>query len=108
MLAARRTKQGSTALSTRIGINGFGRIGRQSLQGHPRAPPRQLEVVAVNDLVATETNAHLFSYDTTYGRYDGDGRASGDGAIVVDGHAIRAFSERTPPPCRGESWASTS
>ena len=58
---------------------------------HPRAPP-ELEVVALNDLAPTDTNAHLFRYDSTYGRYSGE-VTSGDGEITVDGHAIQAFSE---------------
>jgi glyceraldehyde 3-phosphate dehydrogenase len=80
---------------TRIGINGFGRIGRQSLKAILERHPDQLEVVAINDLAPTNTNAHLFKYDSTYGRYDGDVTA-GDGRITVDGHEIRAFSEKDP------------
>src|SRR5688572_16826064 len=57
--------------------------------------PDELEVVAVNDLADDETNAHLFKYDSTYGRYEGEVRA-GDNEIVVDGRSIRSFSERDP------------
>ena len=80
---------------TRIGINGFGRIGRQTLKAILERHPDMLEVVAINDLAPTATNAHLFKYDSTYGRYPGEVSA-GDGQITVDGHAIRAFSERDP------------
>jgi glyceraldehyde 3-phosphate dehydrogenase len=80
---------------TRIGINGFGRIGRQTLKAMLERHPDQLEVVAVNDLADDETNAHLFKYDSTYGRFAGEVRA-GDSAIVVNGHEIRSFSERDP------------
>ena len=80
---------------TRIGINGFGRIGRQTLKAILERHPDMLEVVAINDLAPTATNAHLFKYDSTYGRYPGEVSA-GDGQIAVDGHAIRAFSERDP------------
>jgi len=82
-------------LSTRIGINGFGRIGRQSLRTIMERHPDSLEVVAVNDLQPVATSAHLFKYDSTYGRYDGD-VSSTDTTITVDGHEIRAFSEKDP------------
>jgi glyceraldehyde 3-phosphate dehydrogenase len=79
---------------TRIGINGFGRIGRQTLKAMLERHP-ELEVVAINDLAPTATNAHLFKYDSTYGSFAGEVSA-GDGEIVVDGHRIRAFSEKDP------------
>ena len=82
-------------MTTRIGINGFGRIGRQTLKAMLERHPDELEVVAVNDLADDETNAHLFKYDSTYGRFAGEVRA-GDSAIVVDGREIRSFSERDP------------
>ena len=80
---------------TRIGINGFGRIGRQTLKAIMERHPDQLEVVAINDLAPTATNAHLFKYDSTYGRYPGEVSA-GEGQITVDGHVIKAFSEKDP------------
>jgi glyceraldehyde 3-phosphate dehydrogenase len=80
---------------TRIGINGFGRIGRQTLKAMLERAPDRLEVVAINDLAPTATNAHLFKYDSTYGRYPGEVTA-GDGQITVDGHVIKAFSEKDP------------
>jgi glyceraldehyde 3-phosphate dehydrogenase len=80
---------------TRIGINGFGRIGRQTLKAILERHGDELEVVAINDLAPTATNAHLFKYDSTYGRYDGEVSA-GDDSITVDGHEIRAFSEKDP------------
>jgi len=82
-------------VTTRIGINGFGRIGRQTLKAMLERHPDELEVVAVNDLADDETNAHLFKYDSTYGRFDGTVEA-GDNEIVVDGSHIRSFSERDP------------
>ncbi|HET9498338.1 MAG TPA: type I glyceraldehyde-3-phosphate dehydrogenase [Candidatus Limnocylindria bacterium] len=82
-------------MSTRIAINGFGRIGRQTLRAILERHPDELEVVAVNDLAPTATNAHLFRYDSTYGRYPGEVRAT-ETEIVVDGHAIRACSEKDP------------
>ncbi len=80
---------------TRIGINGFGRIGRQTLKAMLERHPDKLEVVAINDLAPTATNAHLFKYDSTYGRYHGE-VSSGEGQITVDGHVIKAFSEKDP------------
>ena len=82
-------------MSARVGINGFGRIGRQVLRAAMERHPDELEVVAVNDLAAPEANAHLFKYDTNYGRYPGSVQAV-DGGIEVDGRRIRSLSERNP------------
>jgi len=82
-------------MTTRIAINGFGRIGRQTLRAVLERHPDDLEVVAVNDLAPTATNAHLFRYDSTYGRYPGSVE-EGDGEIVVDGRHIRTHSEKDP------------
>ena len=82
-------------MTTRIGINGFGRIGRQVLRATMERHPDELEVVAVNDLADPKSNAHLFKYDTNFGRYPGTVEAT-DGAIVVDGQAIKSVSERDP------------
>ena len=82
-------------MTTRVGINGFGRIGRQSLKAMLERHPGDLEVVAVNDLAPTATNAHLFKYDSTYGRFDGE-VSSGEGVIRIDGREIRTFSEKDP------------
>ena len=80
---------------TRIGINGFGRIGRQVLRAAMERHPSKLEVVAVNDLADPETNAHLFKYDTNYGVYPGTVEAK-DGSIVIDGKAVKVLSDRDP------------
>jgi len=82
-------------VSTRIGINGFGRIGRQTLKAILERHPDSLEVVAINDLAPVATNAHLMKYDSTYGRFDGEVTA-GEGAITVNGREIKAFSEKDP------------
>jgi glyceraldehyde 3-phosphate dehydrogenase len=82
-------------MAVRVGINGFGRIGRQSMRAIMERHPGTLEVVAVNDLVDTETNAHLVKYDSTYGRFPGTVRAEGD-AIVVNDHRVQVFAERDP------------
>lgn len=82
-------------MATRIGINGFGRIGRQVLRAIIRYHSSELEVVAVNDLADTETNAHLLKYDSNYGRFNGTVEASED-AIIVDGRPIRITAKRDP------------
>ena len=82
-------------MATRIGINGFGRIGRQVTRAIAERYPQKLEVTAVNDLADAETNAHLFKYDTNYGVYPGTVEPR-DGSLVIDGKAIRVFSERDP------------
>jgi glyceraldehyde 3-phosphate dehydrogenase len=82
-------------VTTRIGINGFGRIGRQTLKAMLERYPEDLEVVAVNDLADAETNAHLFKYDSTYGRYEGTVRAE-DGKLLIDDRPISVLAERDP------------
>ena len=74
-------------MKTRIGINGFGRIGRLTLRALLKNHQDELEVVAVNDLADTRTNAHLLKWDSTYGGYPGTVEAS-DTAITVDGKEI--------------------
>jgi glyceraldehyde 3-phosphate dehydrogenase len=82
-------------MATRIGINGFGRIGRLTLRTILERHPDTLEVVAINDLVDAETNAHLFKYDTVYGTFPGEAKAA-DGAICVNGKSIKVHAERDP------------
>ncbi len=82
-------------MATRIGINGFGRIGRQVLRAVLENYPDKLEVVAVNDLADTATNAHLFKYDTNYGTYPGKVEAR-EKSIFIEGHEVRVLSERDP------------
>ncbi|HIF73158.1 MAG TPA: type I glyceraldehyde-3-phosphate dehydrogenase [Dehalococcoidia bacterium] len=80
---------------TKIGINGFGRIGRQVFRTIQERHGDTLEVVAINDLGDAATNAHLFKFDSTYGRYSGTVEAE-DGALVIDDRKITSFSERDP------------
>jgi glyceraldehyde 3-phosphate dehydrogenase len=82
-------------MPTRVGINGFGRIGRQVLKAIHERQAGKLEVVAVNDLTDTETNAHLLKYDSNYGIFDA-GIEAGDGVIRVAGRDIRVLAERDP------------
>jgi glyceraldehyde 3-phosphate dehydrogenase len=80
------------SMSTRIGINGFGRIGRSFLR---MADERELEVVAINDLTDTVTLAHLLKYDSTYGRF-GRPVDCDETSISVDGRRIAVTAERDP------------
>jgi glyceraldehyde 3-phosphate dehydrogenase len=80
---------------TKVGINGFGRVGRQALRIARERYPEELEVVAINDLFDPATNAHLFKYDTNYGIYSGSVEVVGND-LVVDGETIRVLAERDP------------
>ena len=82
-------------MATRIGINGFGRIGRLSLRTILDRHPEELEVVAINDLTDTKTNAHLFKYDSTYGPFKGTVDHD-DQALHINGKAIKVFADREP------------
>ncbi|NJD29095.1 MAG: type I glyceraldehyde-3-phosphate dehydrogenase [Chloroflexi bacterium] len=81
-------------MTVRVGINGFGRIGRQSLKAILERAP-DLEVVAVNDLVDTSLNALLFKHDSTYGAYEGTVDHTDD-ALVIDGREIKVLKEKDP------------
>ena len=81
-------------MTTRVGINGFGRIGRQTLKAIIERAP-ELEVVAVNDLIDTATNALLFKHDSTYGAYPGTVEHTDD-AIVVDGKVVKVLQVASP------------
>jgi glyceraldehyde 3-phosphate dehydrogenase len=81
-------------MTVRVGINGFGRIGRNFLRA-ARTQGDAVEVLALNDLTDARTNAHLLRYDTTHGRFDGEVRTEGD-ALIVDGARIRVLAEREP------------
>ena len=85
--------------ATRIGINGFGRIGRQVLKAALERRGDELEVVAINDLADTRTNAHMFKYDTNYGVSASSVEAEDD-AIVIDGNRIAVIAERDPAALR--------
>ena len=82
-------------MTTKIGINGFGRIGRLTIRTINQYHKGKLEVVAVNDLTDTKTNAHLLKWDSTYGPYPGKVEASEE-AIIVDGKEVKVLSERDP------------
>ena len=82
-------------MATKVGINGFGRIGRQVLKAILERHPQELEVVAINDLTDPETNAHLFRFDSTYGRFKGEVSVESN-SLRVNGTALSVFSEREP------------
>ena len=82
-------------MAVKIGINGFGRIGRQVLKAIRDYYPETLEVVAFNDIGDTKTMAHLLKYDSTYGRFNGAVEVVDDG-LMVDGKKVRVFKETDP------------
>ncbi|MDE1989636.1 MAG: type I glyceraldehyde-3-phosphate dehydrogenase [Betaproteobacteria bacterium] len=83
-------------MAVRIGINGYGRIGRNVLRALYETGNRQgLQIVAINDLGNPETNAHLTRYDTAHGKFKAD-VAVRDDAMVINGDVIRVFSQRNP------------
>ncbi len=82
-------------MAIRVGINGFGRIGRNVVRAAKALGKGHIDFVAVNDLTDTKTLAHLLTYDSVHGRFNGsvEGR---EGAIVVDGDEMKVFSEKDP------------
>ena len=82
-------------MATRIGINGFGRIGRQVVRAAKIQGVADLDFVAVNDLTDTKTLAHLFKYDSVHGTYQGDVEAGKD-SIIIDGDEIKILSQKDP------------
>ncbi len=81
-------------MPVRVGINGFGRIGRNVFRAAKKAGA-DIEFVAVNDLTDTKTLGHLVKYDSILGKYDGTVEVEDD-AIIVDGQTIKVFAERDP------------
>ncbi|MGQ9478264.1 MAG: type I glyceraldehyde-3-phosphate dehydrogenase [Candidatus Bipolaricaulia bacterium] len=82
-------------MAVKVGINGFGRIGRQALRALLDRYPKEVEVVAINDLFELETNAHLFKYDSNYGLFPGRVEVEGE-ALVIDGQRIKVYMEKEP------------
>ncbi|MEX2110032.1 MAG: type I glyceraldehyde-3-phosphate dehydrogenase [Gemmatimonadaceae bacterium] len=82
-------------MATRVGINGFGRIGRQVLRAAKEQGVADLDFVAVNDLTDTRTLAHLFKYDSVHGAYQGDVEAGKD-SITVDGDEVKVLTHKDP------------
>ena len=82
-------------MATKVGINGFGRIGRQVLKAIRDFHPDTLEVVAFNDIGDLKTMAHLLKYDSNYGRFDGTIEVADD-VLMIDGKKVTAFKETDP------------
>src|SRR5512136_409855 len=82
-------------MAVKVGINGFGRIGRQVLKAINDYYPKSLEVVAFNDIGDLKTMAHLLRYDSNYGRFPGKVEV-GDGVLIVNGKSIKVFKETDP------------
>jgi hypothetical protein len=92
-------------MTVKVGINGFGRIGRQVYKAIYENYRDVLDVEAVNDLMDVNTNAHLLKYDSTYGRFPGDVEAR-DGDIYVDGQKLKSYAERDPANLASTSYLS--
>jgi glyceraldehyde 3-phosphate dehydrogenase len=82
-------------MTTRIGINGFGRVGRLTFKAINQYHNGKLEIAAINDLTDTKTNAHLLKWDSTYGPYPGKVEATED-SIIVNGKEVKVLAERNP------------
>src|SRR6185503_18835627 len=82
-------------MSIRVGVNGFGRIGRQVVRIAKEKGFSDLDFVAINDLTDTKTLAHLFRYDSVHGRYQGEVSTTADG-ISIAGDTIKVFAEKDP------------
>ncbi len=80
-------------MSTRIAINGFGRIGRNVMRVASQSS--EIEVVAINDLTDVETLGHLFKYDSVHGIFPGDAEVKGDD-LIINGKAVKIFAQRDP------------
>ena len=83
-------------MAVRVGINGFGRIGRQVFKAIRDNYAGDLEVVAFNDIGDLKTMAHLLKYDSNYGRFDGTVEVGGEDALIIDGKPVKVFKETDP------------
>jgi glyceraldehyde 3-phosphate dehydrogenase len=82
-------------MAVKVAINGFGRIGRQVTKAIVREHPAKFDLVAVNDLSNTKTNAHLFKYDSNYGIFPGTVEVNG-GDIIISGDRVKVLPEKDP------------
>ena len=90
-------------MATMIGINGFGRVGRLALRAINQRHKGKLEVAAINDLTDARTNAHLLKWDSTYGQYPGEIKATDD-SIIIDGKEVKVLAERDPSKISWRDW----
>src|SRR3989338_6742636 len=81
-------------MAVKVGINGFGRIGKLALKAGLAS--KDIEFVAVNDLTSTVTLAHLFKYDSTFGIFPGEVKAKNESTITINGKDIKVFSQKDP------------
>jgi len=88
-------------MTVKVGINGFGRVGRQVFKAVGERLPADVEVVAINDLIDAKTNAHLLKYDSNYGIFPGTVEAKGNN-LVVNGREVLVTAEKNPAALR---WA---
>ena len=101
-------------MTIKVAINGYGRIGRNILRAHYEGGKKHdIEIVAINDLGDSKTNAHLTQYDTAHGKFPGTVKADGDSIVVVHRWELPATASRSSrsairPSCRGARWTSTS
>ena len=91
-------------MATRVGINGFGRIGRQVLKAIRDYYPEELEVVAFNDIGDMKTMAHLLKYDSNYGRFDGTVEVAEDGLLDRWQEGHRPSKRPILLQSRGKTW----
>jgi len=82
-------------MTIKVGINGFGRIGRMILRAYFEQQPENFEIVAINDLAPVETSAHLFKYDSVHGRFDGNVSSTAD-SLTVNGKTMTFLSNPNP------------
>ncbi len=83
-------------MAVKVGINGFGRIGRMVARAILERNSKAIELAAVNDITDTKTNAHLLKYDSVHGRFPGDVKVMGDDAISVNGKTIKVLAKKDP------------
>src|SRR3982751_6917137 len=83
-------------MTVRVAINGFGRIGRLVARALYESGRKDIEIVAINDLADTKTNAHLLKYDSVHGRFPFPVDVTADGKLVVNGQSIVVCQERDP------------
>jgi len=83
-------------MAVKIGVNGFGRIGRLVSRAILERKDKNIELVAINDLTDAKMNAHLFKYDSVHGRFPGEVKATGEDEITVDGKKIKVLKKKDP------------
>ena len=83
-------------MAVKVGINGFGRIGRLVARAILEKNSKNIDLVAINDLTDAKSNAYLFKYDSVHGRFNGEVKETGDDVISVNGKEIKVLSMTDP------------